>query len=49
MKIMKKHFKIFYHNNAGENKTKEENCAKHFEEIDIEFTSPETMQQNKKR
>ena len=38
--------KIIRCDNAGENKTLEENCAKHFDEIDFEFTSPGNPQQN---
>ena len=43
---MKENVKIIISENAGENKTLEENCMKNFEEIKFEFTSPGTPQQN---
>ena len=43
---MNKSFKIICWDNAGEKKTLKDNCAKHFEEIDFEFTPPENPQQN---
>ena len=39
---MKKNFKRVHRDNAGENKTLEESCAKRFEENNFEFTSPDT-------
>ena len=38
--------KITFCDNAGENKNLEENCAKTFDEIKFEFTSPGTPHQN---
>ena len=46
MKTMKKTVKIIRCDNAGENKTLEDNCANFFEEIKFEYTSPVTPQQN---
>ena len=46
MKTMNKNVKIICCDNAGENKNLEENCAKRFEEIKSEFTSPGTPQKN---
>ena len=43
---MKKNIKIIRCDNAGKNKTLEENCSKNFEEIKSEFTSEGTPQQN---
>ena len=46
MKTMKKNIKIICCDNAGENKTLEENCANNFEENKFEFTSQGTPQKN---
>ena len=46
MNTMRKFFKIICCDNAGKNKTLEENCAENFDEIKSEFTSPGTPQQN---
>ena len=46
MKTMKKYVKIIFYDNAGENKTFKENCAKDFEETKFEFAAPGTPQQN---
>ena len=43
---MKKIFKKVRCDNSGEDKTIKENCAKNFEEIKFEFTSPGTPQKN---
>ena len=43
---MKKNVKIIHLENAGENKTLKESCAKTFEEINFEFTSPGIPQRN---
>ena len=42
MKTMNKNVKIIRSDNAGENKTLEENCMNNLEEIKFEFTSPGT-------
>ena len=41
-----KNVKIIFCDNTGENKTLKENCAKHFEKNNFEFTSPGTPQKN---
>ena len=46
MNTKKKNFKITCCDNAGKNKTLEENCTKKFEEINFEFVSPSTPQKN---
>ena len=46
MKTMKKNLKIIFCENAGENKTLEENCMNNSEAIKFEFTSADTSQQN---
>ena len=46
MNTKKKNFKITCCDNAGKNKTLEENCVKYDEEIKFEFTSPGTPQKN---
>ena len=46
MKTMKKNVKIIFCDNAGENKTLEENCMKNFKEIKFKLTSPGTQHQN---
>ena len=46
MMTMKENVKIILCDNAGENKTLKESCAKISEEIRMEFTSPGTPQQN---
>ena len=43
---MKKNVKVIFCDNAGENKTLEENCMRNFEEIKFEFHSPGTPHQN---
>ena len=43
---MNKNAKIIHCDNSGKNKTFEENSAKTFEEINFEFASPGTPQQN---
>ena len=45
-KTMNKNVKIICCDNAGENKTLEENFMKNSEEIKFEFTSPGNPQQN---
>ena len=45
-KTVDKNFKIIFCDNADNNKTFEENCAISFEEINFDFTSPGTSQQN---
>ena len=46
MKIMEKNVRIICCDNAGENKTLEENCTKNNEEIKFELMSPGTPKQN---
>ena len=43
-KTVKKNVKIIFCDNAGENKTIEENYAEYFEEIKFEFSPPCTPQ-----
>ena len=43
---MKKKANIIIYENTGKHKNIEENCANVFEEIDFEFMSPVTPQQN---
>ena len=46
MKSTKKNIKIFYCDNAGTNKTLEENCTQYFEENYFDFTLSGTPQKN---
>ena len=47
MNNTKRNVKIIICDNAGKNKTLEENCVKHSEEIKFEFMSPGTTQKNR--
>ena len=43
---MKKNVKVIFCDRAGENKTLKENCTKLLEEINFEFMSLDTPQEN---